>query len=366
MSTVVPGASEFRQRQALLFDRMEDLSLTSYELRAGWHRFGDLVRPKDRHKYPKADAVSLPVTEEYYSLEGIDPRPAAEDLFYTYVRMGEEWFIAEDTDLDDLTMYSSRHLWDLGPVDVLTASDFVLFSHPCATGGLCGDSGLLADARSAMGRVTKYWNDVPERVAILVPSDQEVVERMIQATFELDNFVAFAYSSEDLSEGLDYTGNRIILNPPAFGGRSTDSSRTILAHELLHIVTRDASGPFIPVFVEEGFAEYVGYDANRSSLSFLSGEIAAGNFDRQIPEDFEFLIGSGTEIFRSYQESESAVFFFIERWGLDRFKRFYRRLGRIEIAPGTVRYWLDKTLRRTIGMDLDGFEKAWADSIASS
>jgi hypothetical protein len=186
---------------------------------------------------------------------------------------------------------------------------------------------------------------------------------MIQATFELDNFVAFAYSSEDLSEGIDYTGNRIILNPPAFGGRSTESTRTILAHELLHIATRDASGPFVPAFVEEGFAEYVGYDADRSSLGFLNAEIGAGNFDRQIPDDFEFTIGTGSDIFRSYQESESAVFYFIERWGLTRFKRFYRRLGRVEVEPGTTRYWLDKALRRTIGMDTDAFEKAWADSI---
>jgi hypothetical protein len=122
MSTIAPGAGDFRKRQARLFDRLAELPIATYELRAAWERFGDLARPTDRRAYREADAVSIPVTEEYYALEGIDPRPAAEDLFYTYVRRGDEWFIAEDTDLDELTMYSARHLWDMGPVEALPES----------------------------------------------------------------------------------------------------------------------------------------------------------------------------------------------------------------------------------------------------
>ena len=189
---------------------------------------------------------------------------------------------------------------------------------------------------------------------------------MIQATFDLDNFVAFAYSTVDLTDGVEYTGHRIILNPPAFGGRSTESSTSILAHELLHVATRESSGPFMPVFVDEGFAEYVGYDADPGSLAFLNSEIAAGTFDAQVPEDFQFTIGSGTDIYRSYQKSESAVTFFIQRWGLDRFRRFYRSLGRVKIEPGTARYWLESKLRKAIGMGVGGFERAWADSIAGA
>ena len=122
----------------------------------------------------------------------------------------------------------------------------------------------------------------------------------------------------------------------------------------------------MPVFVDEGFAEYVGYDADAGSLAFLNSEIAAGTFDAQVPEDFEFTIGSGTDIYRSYQKSESAVTFFIQKWGLDRFRRFYRSLGRVKIEPGTARYWLDVMLRRITGLSLEGFEKAWADSIAGT
>lgn len=366
MATIEPGAEEFRLRQSRLFTRMAPIPLDSYELRAAWERYGDLARPSDRRTYKGASSVSIPVTEERYRIEGIDSTTAVEDMYYTFVERKGRWYIADDSDLDDLTLYSTRHMWDFGPIETVRDPELVLYSHPCDGGGLCDSEVLLAAARDALDRLHKYWTDVPARVLILVPGDQEEVERMIQATFDLDNFVAFAYSTVDTSKGIEYTGHRIILNPPAFGGRSTESSTTILAHELLHVATRESSGPFMPVFVDEGFAEYVGYDADPSSLAFLDSEIAAGTFDAQVPEDFEFTIGTGTDIYRSYQKSESAITFFIRRWGLERFRRFYRSLGRVKIEPGTARYWLDVMLRRFTELNVGKFEKAWADSIAGT
>jgi hypothetical protein len=365
MATITPQDGAFRDRQARLFARMAAIPLKSYELDAAWGRFGDLVRPSDRAGYGDADQVSIPVTEERYQIEGIDPRPAAEDMFYTYVNVDDTWYIAEDTDLDDLTLYSARHLWDFDSVEILRAPGFVLYTHPCNGEDFCGNEDLLDRAREGLNRVEKYWHEVPASVLILVPGSQKEVERMIQATFDLDNFVAFAYSTVDTQKGLGYTGHRIIVNPPAFAGRDSTSTMQILAHELLHVATREASGPFIPVFVEEGFAEYVGYDADPGALAFLDAEIANGVFDEQLPEDYQFTIGSGADIYRSYQKGLSAVRFFIQRWGLDRFRRFYRALGRVKNEPGTTRYWLDAMLKRSIGIGAGKFEDEWAGSIAA-
>jgi hypothetical protein len=66
----------------------------------------------------------------------------------------------------------------------------------------------------------------------------------------------------------------------------------------------------------------------------------------------------------SYQESLSAVHFFIERWGIDKFVRFYRALGDVEIAPGTARRHIDRALQETVGVDLDRFERAWTGSLS--
>jgi hypothetical protein len=189
---------------------------------------------------------------------------------------------------------------------------------------------------------------------------------MLKVTFELDNFVAFAYSSVDRSDGIDYTGHRILLNPDAFTSRSNSSTLRVLAHELLHVATRESSGPFVPTFLEEGLAEYVGQDADPSALSFFNAEVAEGSFDGRLPEDFRFVIGSGTDVFRSYQKAYSAARFFVNRWGLRALVRFYRTLGAVEVAPGTGEYHVDRALRESVGVGLDEFERSWAGTIDNS
>ncbi len=361
MSTVAPFDRAFVHRQRDLFEWMEPLDLESYELIADWGRGGDLVRREDERAYPKADSVAIPVTIEHYKLAGIDPEPAFEDLYYTFVEVDGEWLIADDTALEEVGLYSARHLWDFGPLLRHESTHFELYVHPCEAEPCPDVDALLDAAERGYDRVQKYWRQVPGKVIILVPDDTEELERLIQSTFDLDNFVAFAYSSEHIDRG--FTGHRILLNPDSFTEIDPNYAFTILTHELLHIVTREPAGPFIPIFVDEGFADYVGYDADKRALSVFSDEVAAGIFDGGLPEDFEFTTGSGNEIYRSYQESLSATHFFIERWDLAEFREFYRSLGRVQVDAGTTRYWVDRSLQDTVGGDLDRFEKLWADSI---
>jgi hypothetical protein len=199
----------------------------------------------------------------------------------------------------------------------------------------------------------------------VIPSSARDLRRMLQATFDVRNFVAFAYSTVEVDKGIDYTGHRIILNPDAFEDRSSESTLEILAHELLHVASRPRSGPFVPTFVEEGIAEYVGRDQRPDALSFLEFDVATGVFDGRLPEEYQFSTGSGTDIFRSYQKSYSAIKFFIERWSFARFQRFYTLLGRPDITPGTIGYHMDRALKRSVEMTLDEFEEAWASSIDS-
>jgi hypothetical protein len=348
---------------------MSSVPFAAYELQADWDRQGDLIRPSDAARYPAPEAATIPVTEERYRIEGWDNAPAAEDMYYTYVKFDGRWLIAEDTDLDDLTLYSARHLWDFGPVYARGNGRFLVIGHPCRSAGPAECAPLPARfidlVDIALDRVDFHWH-APwrHRIVILVPGSVHEVTRLLQATFDVEDFVAFAYSTVDVKKGIQYTGHRIVLNPGALEGRSEDVVISILAHELLHIATRASAGPFVPVFVDEGIAEYVGHQADPETLAFFNSEVAAGLFNGLLPEDFEFTTGSGTDIFRSYQKSQSAVTFFIERWGLAQFTRFYRRLGNVGYEAGTVRYHVDLALKKTIGIGLDSFERQWADTIA--
>jgi hypothetical protein len=363
MDTVAPYSDEFVDRQRRLFARMRDLPLDTYALEVDWARYGDLVRPSDRSRYPDAESVTIPVTEERYALRGFDARPAAEDIFYTFVERDGEWLIAEDTDPDDLMLLSARHPWDFHAQRVTRSGPFLLLEP------ICGDcpvapTGTLSLARSALARVNGSWS-APwrRRVPIVIPARSSDLKRMLQATFDVNDFVAFAYSTVEVDRDIEYTGHRILLNPDAFVDRSSISTLEILAHELLHVASRYRSGPFVPTFVEEGIAEYVGRNGRPGSLAFFDQDVAAGVFDGQVPDEYQFSTGTGSDIFRSYQKSYAAIAFFIERWGPARFRRFYAALGRPAISPGTVGYHIDRAMERSIGLSLQEFERAWAGSI---
>ena len=364
MSTLTDDSPDFVERQRRFFIAMGDVDFGSFRYRVAWDRRGDLVRPSDVDSYAGAEAVSIPLTEERYRIAGFDRRDAVEDMYYTYVKRDGEWLIAEDTDLNDITLYSARHLWESGRLRTDRSEHFLMLSHRCPRCRGLGDD-FLDLAEQGLERANRYWTGpFKQKVVVLVPRSGEELERMIQSTFDLENFVAFAYSTVDVTEGVDYTGHRIIPNPKAFAGRSTDSVLQILAHELLHIATRASAGPFVPVFVDEGFADYAGNDADPSGLAFFNSDVAQGLFNGELPEDFEFTIGSGTDIYRSYQKSQSAVRFFIERFGLEAFNRFYRRLGRVEVAAGTARFHIDRAFRAITGMTYESFQEAWTSSIA--
>jgi hypothetical protein len=245
---------------------------------------------------------------------------------------------------------------------------FMSFRHTCdsAIGCVSVSPQLLEATEHGLERVRRYWPAAwSGRVVVLVPSETEELARMIQATFPLENFVAFASSSEDRSEGLEYTGHRIVLNPSSFLGRTGESELSILAHELLHVASRNLSGPFIPYFVEEGIAEYVGGAGDPRGQDLIPSGIASGAVTGRLPLDHEFLLGSGNDIYLSYVESASAMTFFADRYGQDGLVRFYRLAGRPGIDPGTSRYHLDRAMRRVTGSGFGSFERAWADSIGA-
>lgn len=364
LATIDPRAERFRRSQGRMFDHAEDVPFAAYRLIADWERLGDLARDRDLATHPGAEAVAIPLTQERYRIEGFDPEDAVEDAYFTFVKRDGSWYIGADDDLAELGLLTVRHVWDLSPVELSRSRHFLGIGPPCSADALCvGD--LFDLAEEALRQVDRYWKvEWPRRVVLIVPPSNEGLKRMLQATFDPSKFVAFAYSTID-PQSQRYTGHRIIVNPPVIGGRPRDQVVTIMAHELLHVATRGESGPFVPLFVDEGFAEIAGYARGAGSLAYFDAIVGSGTFDRKLPLDYEFSTGSADSIFLSYQEAQSAIAHFIDRWGLKRFTKFYRRLGRERIAPGSPSWHVDRALRRTIDMGVRGFEKSWTSSIGA-
>ncbi|HEY7873726.1 MAG TPA: hypothetical protein VIG64_01255 [Actinomycetota bacterium] len=364
MATVGDLSPGFRDEQARLFRSMKDVPFASYELEADWTEWGDIMRAGDRARYPGAEVVTIPLTEERYRIRGLDRSPAVEDLFYTFVKQGGEWLIGQDRDVADLGFDTAQHLWDFGPVRVERHGRFLVFRHPCRKGP-CSNlpDYALSMLEAGRARAELYWpGPWPKRVGVVLPTTKSELRHVLQANFDLTTFIAFTYST--VKDGR-YSAPRIVLNWRTLEGRSASSLQNVFAHELVHVATRSSAGPHVPVFVDEGFAEHAANEASPASLSFFDYQRSIGGVNGALPEDYQFVSGSGTSIFLNYQTAQSAVDFFVRTWGPRAFERFYKRLGRARGVPGTSEYLTSKALRHTIGVSLDRFEQLWADSLGA-
>lgn len=356
MSTVGDPDSAFGRKQARLFRHLRSVPLASYDLDADWEAYGDLARPSDRGRYPGAEEVIIPLTVARYRIRGYDERPVREDMFFTFVKRGDDWLIEGDSDLDDIGFLSARSLWDFSPLDVVENGRAVAIL-PASQPRSSGET-IVAQATSAIERVERYWpTGWSGKVPILVPDDPGVLARIIQATYPVGNYVAFSFWTGE--EGED-PGARIIVNPDGFAAADAVRRLTILAHEITHVATLPSSGPFMPRFLDEGLAQYVQYEGGEAEIG-----VADASSDGTLPEDHEFFRDDAAAVLDAYRESLSAAGFIAERWGYPRLTRLYERLGRRGNVPGIASFHLDKALRATLKVGLQHLEDLWASSIGA-
>ena len=345
----------FVERQRRGFEGFQQLGLASYRLDLTTRYWPELTTSQEMAAYGRSAEPHVFHVEERYRLRGYDPQPALEDLFLTFVRRPGGWRVASDTDLDDLTLYSGRKLWENGPIVTRESEHFLYISHPDLASAA---EPILEMAERSVDRVTDRW-PLPwhDRIPILSPSSSEELRRIIQATFDLDVFVAFAYSGLDRARDWDLVGHRIILNWPNFSRFPETTQEAILVHELLHIATREHNGPAVATWVDEGVAEWVSGDVDEF---YLDQAVADGTWDRELPRDYEFMTGDDADILRSYEESSSGARYAVERFGVDEVAQFYRVLGRTRIPVGTSRYHVGRAMRAAWGVPFDTFEDRWA------
>lgn len=357
LRTIYPGSEDFLRRQTLLFERLSDLPLAGLSLSVDLEAYGDLARPSDEKRYPKADEITIPLTEERYRLDGYDRAAVIQDAYFTFVREGDRWFIGNDSDLDDLALYSQKNPWDLSEVALTAGRRILVVSSGCGGAPCPGAGPLVATAEAAIERVDSFW-DRPwnKRVPVFAPDDPGDLAEIIQATFPIDNYVAFAFWTGGAGKS---EGARIIADPSDFAASSAERVFSVLAHEFTHVATLPYRGSFMPRFLDEGFAQIVQYGGPSSILDSAVG--AAGSVG--LPEDYEFFIGDAAGVQLVYRESFSAASFIAEEWGPDALTRLYRRVGRAGVGPGTADHHVNEAFRRVLGSDIAAFEEAWASSI---
>ena len=353
--------SEFGQRWLARLDNARDVPFGVYRLTLD-ESLPDLASDAVRARV--GDTAQVAYVIEEVGIDGYDPLgPAVEDLFLTVVRREGQWRLVADSDAENLGLVSADHLWDMGPVRATTSAGFLVLHHPESAGEIAT---LASEAEIALNDVRTRWPlDWPQQVVLIVPRDEEELAELLHVTFDLTNFVAFATSTPSGQLG-DYRlqGARVILNSERFLARSSDIRRRILAHELLHVATRPASGPHVPAWVEEGVAQRMGELESTTGTALLDALVASGDFDGTPPDDSEFVTGGRDRIYLSYQLAWSFVDHLVDAYGDLAVAEFYESLGTGGIGePGRERFHLDRAAREVFGLSFDELRQGWVDAL---
>jgi hypothetical protein len=356
LATVDPSARELVQRQAATFDGLAQVPLATWEYVL---QPGTSSRPDERldRRYGRGRWWG-PQVALRYALAGFDERPVVVDHHLTFVLRDGRWLLGADDDFALQGRATPRAIWDRGPVVAVRRGGVLVLGHPGQRRLLDPVAALTA---AAVPRVTAGWGPWPERVVVLVPDDTQELAGLLGSTADLSRIAAVATAELRGGEGeYDPAGDRVLVNPETFAGLGALGQQVVLTHEVTHVATRRASGPAVPGWLAEGFADLVGYSGVDLPLSVtaadLAGDVRAGRTPTALPVDADFEGGS-LRLSQAYQGAWLAVRLLDERHGRDALLRFYRVVGARRGVPAATA--VEDALRAELGTTTTALTADW-------
>ncbi|MER6053268.1 hypothetical protein ABT168_38515 [Streptomyces sp. NPDC001793] len=334
LASVDPRATAFRGRQRAVFDHLAAVPL------ADWRY--DLVST-GAFPLPLGDGRRLAAQVRLrYRLKGFDTAPVTSVQYLTLTERGGRWLVSSDSDGAGDGKGGSRQLWDQGPVRVVRGR------YSLVLGG-AADLSRLRDLASrvdaAVPAVSAAWKGAWARKVVVEAPDS--VERMAQLMGGDDpsGYAGIAaVTTGEAGSSAAAPADRVIVNPDAYEELNDLGRSVVLTHETTHVATRALTTSATPLWLSEGFADWVAYRrVNRRpavTAPELSRAVAAGREPASLPGDADFGFRAGADrLAKAYEGGWLACRLIAEKWGEDRLIAFYRDTGRRglhDAAAGTA------------------------------
>lgn len=324
LATVDPDSTAFAARQAAAFDNFAAVPFASWS-------YEFLNRAPQLSQERVATLGGHPWVARVlagYELKGFDSTRSTVEQYLTVVRRDGRTYLADDTDGG-----SAPQPWDLGRVHVVHG-DHVLAMGTASKATL---SRYAAAGDRAVDRVGQVWGSAWSKGAVLVvPRTQaEFGKLLLRGANGLDQVAAVttgdlgATTTADAQQaGVGRAGNdRVVLNPGAFARLGGTGQRVVLTHELTHVAVRQSTTAAVPIWLSEGFADFVGYRGAGVSQRVGAGDllvlVRTGHGPKALPgaDDFD---PTKTTIAPSYSGAWLACSLIADTYGTDRLVALYR------------------------------------------
>jgi hypothetical protein len=239
-------------------------------------------------------------------------------------------------------------LWLAGPVQVRRSSDSLV---------LVAGSAALADrlagyVRAAVPQVRGVLRSWRGRVVVEMPASQQALERVLAAKPGQYDKIAAVTTTVDGARSRS-APTHVFVNPDVFVPLGATGAQVVITHETTHVATGAATTP-APIWLVEGFADYVALRAQRLPLTTTAARIIAlvrrDGRPRRLPGQREFASGA-KDLEARYESAWLACRLLADDGGSAALVGFYRAVdsGR-PVGP---------SLRRAFGFGVPALTRQW-------
>lgn len=245
---------------------------------------------------------------------------------------------------------SATPIWFARPIEVRrTAETLVIAARRVE------EYSLLA--RRAVPVVRRVLPDWPGGLVVEVPASAAALDAALGVEPGTFGNVAGVTATVD-GTGSSAVPVHVFLNPARIAELRPAGAQVVVSHEAAHVAL-DATSSVLPVWLSEGFADYVALRDVPLPLTTTAAQIIRHvrreGPPRTLPGDEDF--DEESEYFgAAYEASWFACRLLAERAGEDTVVRFYRQ------ADGSDDF--DGLFRRTFGLTVKQFTARWRDGLA--
>lgn len=324
------------------FENLRGVPLASWSYRVtALHRTGDEAT---------ADA------ELRYRIEGYDNAPVTVGRTLTLSRESDgQWHV----DADRPARKSAQQLWDQGAVTVVRGSHGIVLGTGQSSEALHSYADL---ADRAVPAVSGTWgSDWAGHVVVLVPGSVEGMAGLLGSPASQYRGIA-AVTTGEVGGPPTAPADRIIVNPDAYALLGPLGKQVVLTHETTHVATRAHTNAATPLWLSEGYADWIGYLGTGRTAAEAAPELARAVGEGRVPEhlptdkDFGFS-GDATKLAQAYEGGWMACRLIAQQWGLKRLGQFYRAVGDHRQRAGSV----EGAMRQELGTTPERFTGQWRD-----
>lgn len=321
--------------------------------------------PTDLAEQLQATDVWAPHVFLRYAIAEADPGPTRKPVSLVVARRGDEWKLVSDRPIAEHDRRTWRGPWDFGPVVVRTVhtdgGTSVVLGHPEQQGLI---EALAADLVAAVPAVTEMWGrDWTRRAVVMATADRDEFTSQVGGGHSGSDIAAVAVADAVAPGSTEVTGQRIVFSPSAGDRLTATSRRAVLRHELTHVAARGHTTDGSPMWMLEGFADYVGHRDEDAAVPSIAPTVAAvvavHGPPARLPSDADFAAGGGRALV-AYESAWTVCAFVADRFGEDRLRELYRMLS-TGPADATV---VDSRIRQVLGVSTGELTTQWGSWLA--